>query len=90
MTTRTAELCSEQENTDLLELMVIVDMVQCQVLQRYKAKGKSLRTCGLILPGAFERSSEPQQLGQEHNILNVQGRNWETETLACQSAVSFS
>ena len=41
MTTRTAELCSEQGNIDLLELMVIVDMVQCQVLHRYNAKGKS-------------------------------------------------
>ena len=41
MTTRTAELCSEQGNTDLSELMVIVDMVPCQVLQRYNAKGKS-------------------------------------------------
>ena len=32
-------------------------------------------------------SSEIQQLRQERDLLNVHGRNLETEKLACQSAV---
>ena len=49
MNARTAELYSEQGNTDLKELMVIDETTQCKKCKEHSAKGKSFRTCGVIL-----------------------------------------
>ena len=46
---RTAELCSEQGNTDLSEIMAIDEMMQCKVCKTPNAKGKSFCTRGVTL-----------------------------------------
>ena len=44
--------------------------------------------CTTNRSGAPESSSEILQLRREHDHLSVRSRNWDTEALRCQSAVS--
>ena len=46
---RTAEMLSEQGNSDLTELVVIGVTTQCEACEEHIAKGESFCTCGVIL-----------------------------------------
>ena len=48
---RTAELYSEQGKTDLIELMMIDETMQCAVCQEHNPKGWPFCKCASILSG---------------------------------------
>ena len=66
-----------------------VEISRRELSQSFAEASNYQSQCTTSRSGASESSSEIQPLRQERDHLNVHGRNLETETLACQSAVRF-
>ena len=66
-----------------------VEILRRELSQSFAEASNYQSQCTTSRSGASESSSEIQPLRQERDHLNVHGRNLETETLACQSAVRF-
>ena len=69
---RTAELYSEQCNTDITELAVIDETTQCEKCKEHNAEGKSFCICGFILQAS---SAEKRK----NMLKDTTARKW----LAC-------
>ena len=74
--TRTVELYSEQRNTDIIELAVLDETTQGERCKEHHAKGKSLCTCGVILPELSAEKTELLKSETAQVMIRLSGLQW--------------
>ena len=73
---RTAELYSELGNSEITELLIIDQTMQCEMCRDRNGKGRPSRKCGSILPGLDAERKKRKETTKQVMIC-LRGLQWQ-------------
>ena len=74
----TVDLCSDQGNSDVTELMVIDETTQCENCWEHSAHGMSFCTGGVILQEPSAQKANTLKETTSHVMIRLSGLQWQT------------